>query len=226
MVLAKIRQFPSVALFVVLVQIFLLFNAQAIYGDFAPLISEVLTIYLIAFAVVLVALGLTPPTAERPISALLNFIGLFAITTVIVTPFAAFIVESSFEIIILALGFGMLHGFVKAYIEEVIFRFAIPTALGSTPDNPKLSAGVISSVLFGFFHFGVLTATASGLITASILAPDLFWTFVIQNTLILTALGMVWWFIFNRFGLMGSTGSHLAWNLIALGIFVIPIMGA
>ena len=104
-----------------------------------------------------------------------------------------------------ALGFGALHAFVKAYIEESVFRDALPKAgLGD----------VISNVLFGMFHLAVLT-TVGGLTYLQALLP----------ITVLIILGLVWAGVRNIYGIMGSTGSHFAWNLFAYGALPRIFMG-
>ena len=97
----------------------------------------------------------------------------------------------------LALGFGFLHAMVKAFNEELIFRDALPSIIGGKAK--LLYVDIVSSVAFGAFHFAV--SGASLLVMA-----------------FLSVLGFIWSQVYRRFGLMGSTGSHFAYNLAALGV--------
>jgi hypothetical protein len=99
----------------------------------------------------------------------------------------------------MAFGFGFLHAFVKAFNEEVIFRQILPIVAGL--------GDIISNVLFGIFHIAVVISQLSLL-----KMPVTFWT-VAAPVGILVVLGFLWAKIRDRFGLMGATGSHFAYNL-------------
>ncbi len=73
----------------------------------------------------------------------------------------------------------------------MVFRYILPLGVGI--------GDVASAILFGVFHLAVLGANFIGMAT-------------------LIIMGMVWAFTRTRFGLMGAVGSHVAWNMMALGL--------
>lgn len=124
-----------------------------------------------------------------------NFSITFLLTALVMMliPTVAFITGEVEKGLTLALGFGFLHSFVKAFNEEVIFRGVLPRIMGKGiwPD-------IVSSIIFGIFHLAVTGA--------SILAM-----------LLLMLLGFVWAMVRNRFGLLGAVGSHASYNVAVLG---------
>jgi membrane protease YdiL (CAAX protease family) len=96
-----------------------------------------------------------------------------------------------------ALGYGVLHSFVIAYGEELVFRGLFSKFLG----------GVWSSILFGLFHFGI-----TGYVIKSVLA-------------LILLLGLPAYYISKKVGLLGAVGYHFAWNMKAMGILDIVLKG-
>ena len=186
----------TVGILVTLIQLFLYINADWIYGPYADQARNVLLAYFILTTVVLASFAVKLPTLDVGEKGLYNFFVGFVLTSVfmLLIPKALQARLASIETTAMALGFGLLHGFVKAYNEEIVFRGILPKALGG-----GLYADVLSNILFGLFHLAVTGASL----------PAIF---------LLSILGMIWAFIRNRIGLMGSTGSHFAYNLGVMGV--------
>lgn len=183
-------------LFIILAQIWLYVNADAIYGAYSGMVKATMLAYFILM------IPLSPVIYQQymriGIQDIPNFAVGFVATSIVMLVLGGLVALVTGEIeqgLTLALGFGFLHGFVKAFNEELIFRGAIPQMLG----GQNVYSDAISSLAFGFFHFAV-----SG--------GDL----VIM--VFLSGLGYVWTLARRSIGVMGSTGSHFAYNLAALGV--------
>lgn len=201
----------NVGIIVLLLQLFLWIGADYIYGAYAETVRNVLIVYFFMFLLVRVTLGGKPHALSEK-ESWFNFILMFILTSVILLAFS-FIpgMVSTAELTIAlpstliaamgvtALGFGALHAFVKAYIEEDVFRSALPIKAGL--------GDIISSILFGIFHFAVLV-TVRGLTPVQALLP----------IAVLIGLGLLWSRVRDGFGILGATGSHFAWNLFAFGV--------
>lgn len=203
-------KFPlATGLIIIILQIFLWTNADLIYGSFAEPVRDVMLIYLVMYAVVWAPLKHSPLTFTAGRESFWNFVFIFIGTSaflllITVLPgITGLIAATSGQVVAAAsvagLGFGALHAFVKAYIEESVFRDALPR-IGGLGD-------IWSSVLFGLFHFSILI-TFSGLAVLEAVMP----------MIILMALGYFWSKMRNGFGIMGATASHFAWNLFAMGV--------
>lgn len=214
----------SIGFWIMIIQVFLWINATWIYGPFADQVRNILQIYFILFLVVYVSAGLKLPTlrtGNKSNESLRNFLFMFVAGMIIMQILHPFLSSAQLavgqfasvevEAAAVAFGFMFLHGFVKAYIEEAVFRYAIPTLIG-LKGKLEVYGAVISSVLFGAFHISV--AMMSGTAPA-------WWTIIY-----LSALGMVFYAIYKRFGISGSTGFHFAYNLGVLGLLPMFIGGA
>ena len=196
----------SIGLIVALIQVFLLINASFIYGQYAPQVVQVLSVYFFLFLIIALPIGFKLPIFKERPKVIQNFIIAFIITAALMTILPTIIVKTaSLEFITLSLGFGLLHGFVKAYIEEVVFRYALPIAFGL--------GDIFSSLLFALFHISVILLSPS-----MVFGLDLILRFTL-----LFALGLIWSLTRNKLGLMGSIGSNFAYNLAVLG--ALPILG-
>ncbi len=209
----------STGLIIFLLIMFMYIGADLFYGVYVEQVRSIITIYLIFYLFSYMYTQKKPSTIEVAeqksyegwTSFIIGFLGtaiaLFAIIgispwllqmfTNIEIPIGAFSIA--------ALGFGALHGFIKAYIEEEIFRNQLPRAgFGD----------IWSAIIFGAFHLGVLFAIR-GLTLSVIWFP----------VLVLIFLGLGWAIMRNYIGIMGSTGSHFAWNMFAMGILFSVISG-
>jgi len=196
------RPVVSLGAIVVVITLFLWLGADVFFGQFAPTASKIILMYLI----LLVSIGFVF-RAEMPVITLhpKNLIYFsISVGTILVVGIFPSVFFSSFEPLTF-ISFGFLYAFVKAFIEEVIFRWVLPVTVGL--------GAIVSSILFGAFHFGVLMITGAPLQT------------VIIAMIFLSILGYVWCRMRdvvgknNPNGLMVTTGSHFGYNLIALGVF-------
>ena len=204
----------NVGFIILLIQLFLWISASYIYGEYAETVRNILIIYFFMFLITRVTLG-GRPAGMSPRESWSGFLLAFVFTSAILLAlgFASglFEVASLTEVTpaavgVTALGFGALHAFVKAYIEEDVFRSALPQAAGL--------GDFVSNILFGLFHFSMLM-TVGGLTLETIWLP----------IIVLISLGMIWSVVRNHFGIMGSTGSHFAWNLFAFGALTSIFVG-
>lgn len=185
------------AIVLILSQLFLYVNADAIYGVYSDMVRNTMTVYLMLLAV-FSALVFKELVKIGP-QDLPGFTIGFIVTAALLMGLNTFGLSGSIlgQIepgLTMALGFGLLHAMVKAFDEELIFRGVLPTFLGGS-----IYADILSSVFFGLFHFAVTGA-------------DLF------AMIFLMGLGFVWALLRRRMGLLASTGSHFAYNLMALGV--------
>jgi membrane protease YdiL (CAAX protease family) len=190
----------TVGILILLVQLFMFVNLSYFYGPYAEAVRPVFLAYFILLAilspfVIRVLLQIAQP------QELGNFAIGFILTAVVVFVVPTIIAGAvSVETLKLAVGFGFLHAFIKAFDEEIIFRGVLPKLLAKGHVFLGLNWGdVIASVLFGVFHLAVSGAS-------------------IPAMLFLMVLGLVWCLVRNKLSLMGSAGSHFAYNLMALGV--------
>jgi len=184
----------AVGIAIILLQLWLYINADYVYGPYAGIVKNVMLAYFILLAllspfVIKILMDIGPKDIPNfSIGFITTAIVMFAIGSITLITGE---VEGGLA---LALGFGLLHSFVKAFNEEVIFRGVLPKIMGG-----GLWPDIISSVLFGLFHVAVTGAA---------------WYAII----FLSVLGFVWAMMRNYIGIMGTTGSHFAYNLAALGV--------
>jgi len=195
----------TIGLVVLIIQLFLWVNVTWIFGAYAPAVERTLLLYLLMQALTLAVYGGTLGT-DKPSEGILQFIIGFSVTSMIMLPLVfiapgvtAFL--ASFEVVVAVVGFGMLYAFVKAYVEELVFRDILPLRAGL--------GDIASSILFGGFH-------ASALMLA--IPPKTGFEIFIGFALLAT-LGYIWAKVVrDRIGIMGATGSHTAYNLFVLGV--------
>ena len=85
--------------------------------------------------------------------------------------------------------------------EEICFRYLIPLWMQkNSPFSSNLLAGLASAALFSFFH-----ATS--------------YSFNIASMAIAFLIGFLWYFLFKKWGIGATIGSHAAYNLLLSGIF-------
>ncbi len=192
----------TVGVSILILELFLLINASAIFPN-GQAVTNVLMVYLILQCTVLAAFAKGLPTLSATpdmlILSLVGFLGTAFLVTII--PSA---ITGAFDIVSISssvlttslLLFAVAYCFVKAFIEEVIFRGILMDQVGLLPQ----------ALMFGSFHFAMLSAGG-----ASFLA-------VIVGAIVLTSLGIVWGKMTQAGGILLSTGSHVAWNLAAIGV--------
>lgn len=198
----------TVGLGMLLLWTFMLFNADWLFGPWADTASRTLTIYLLFMAIVLAAGNTELPTLQTHPNQLIWFVVFFVLTWAIMNllPSVALATIASFETVKVALALGILYGLVKAFAEEVIFRDRLVRMIG--PQHKYKVQG-----LFGLFHAGVLFMQDGITIGA-----------VLLGMLLLTGLGVVWMWVRDNFGLLASTGSHLAYNVMVLTVFAAQVL--
>lgn len=185
---------------VIMITLFLWLGADFFFGKGANAASRVILMYLIMLMSIIIVFRTEMPNIILNSQSLVIFIITGTITAIGLSAVPKLFL-SSFEPIV-AISFGFLYAFVKAFIEEVIFRWVLVRKF-----NP-----VIASLLFGAFHFGVLAVFGTP-----------FTTIIVAVTF-LSILGYGWYLLSNWYGkgnpigLMASTGSHFGYNLVALGV--------
>lgn len=205
--------------FIFLMLLFFWINAEAVYAVFADEIRQVLLLYLIMLIGLLAVFREELPGRGEGAGGLAKFALFFAITypvalaiTTFLTPQGSLVATiDTFERLALAIGFGSLHAFGKAYVEEASFRGVLMKRLGQ-------AGPILSSIIFGIFHANLAFRNASQLVAAGELAQVAVIPYVLQVFMFLTIIGFVWALVARRFGLLASTGSHTAWNMVILGV--------
>jgi len=184
----------AVGIAIILLQLWLYINADYVYGPYASIVKNVMLAYFILLA--LLSPFVIQILMDIGFQDVPNFSIGFVITAIVMFAIGSITVITG-EIeggLTLVLGFGLLHSFVKAFNEEVIFRGVLPKLIGGT-----MVADVVSSIVFGVFHVAVTGASWYAIIFLSIL-------------------GFIWSQMRRYIGVMGTTGSHFAYNLSALGV--------
>ena len=200
------RKGLSLGIVVLLIWLFLYTQAEFVFGiEKAVQARNEMLFYFILFIIPFTIYNLGLTGKQEGLKSFLPFIIGFVPTLVIALIFKAFLIQASVQYYTLLLGTGLLYAFIKAYIEELVFRFALPSQIGG-----KLG-DIASSILFGLFHFSVI-------IMAGISVP---W-FAIAWLMIM---GYIWSIIRRIFqsqgigaGLNAATGSHFAYNIVVLGL--------
>lgn len=190
-------------------------SADWLYGAYAPQVRTVFTGY---FIMLLVTYTMFPtavmPTMKVPWQTGLGWFAIGAMVTAVFLYTVPAIGLSSaiinFEAAAVtgavAIGgaFSVMHTFIKAYIEEHIFRHALCTAAGM--------GIVVSSAVFGIFHLAVLMMLGVGLLQ------------VIGAVVTLSVLGFIWALSYQKTGsLMFSIGSHFVYNIWVFGLAAVII---
>lgn len=181
---------------VVIITLFMYVNAPALFGEFAPQAERIMQVYLFLLIGFLAMFNIAMPGLDTTPRALTGFVVMFFATWLIVGAVPRLITSSFEPLTLVSLGF--LYAFVKAYIEEVVFRQILPKTLAL--------GDIVSNILFGLFHFAVLFSVGVPLMT------------VLFSMVFLMVLGYIWSMVRDHFGILGATGSHFAWNMVALGV--------
>ena len=193
----------GVALLVMM--LFLYVSSDWIYGVYSELVKNVLVVYFFLFVMIHASLGTPISLLNADILSVSYFSVGFILTVIFMYPLAMVLpagVLASVETVKLSLGFGLLHGFVKAFIEEDVFRGVLLSRIGLYPSN----------ILFGLFHVGIIIMTKSSMGQAITL------TSVAAPVVVLVLMGFIWSYLAKRFNLMAAVGSHFGYNLGVLGL--------
>lgn len=187
----------GIGLVVLLLQLFLYINASSLFGpQYAPVVEKNMLIYIVMQGAILGVLGAGRDIVTADLDRLVNFIVIFSITSFLLL--AIPLTVSGWGMDIGATLSAVVTQIVAvAYTEELVFREVLPQYIDYLP----------SAAIFGVFHWSVY----GGSIVLIGLA---------------VFLGLVFSVIKIRFGTMGATGAHAAWNLKAMGILDSIIGGA
>lgn len=186
----------------------LMLGASSIYGDYADDANTVLGVYMTMLLFTAVKFKAKRSAEQRLSMALPAFLIMFLLTFGIMTllrpAIQGLLVASTLEASMsLAAAGGLLTAFVKAYVEEDVFRSRLAPLIGEWGQ----------SILFGMFHFFVLFMI-------------LGWSWWLPAAIAwLSLLGYVWGRVEDRFGLAGSTASHFAYNIVAMGLGAVLVGG-
>ncbi len=205
----KISALPT-GIFIFFIILMLILGSDWIYATYSQQMKDLLYVYLFMY---LIAFTMVPKPKKTVTITIGRGIGSFAImfiaTFIImltVSPFMGAVLKlSTIEAgIAFVATFGLMHAFIKAYIEEKVFRERLAPRIG----------GVASSILFGVFHFFVLVG---------------FFGFTLPLFIAMAwfgFLGFIWFIIWKRTNdTMASTGSHLGYNTVVMGM-ASAILGA
>jgi membrane protease YdiL (CAAX protease family) len=193
-----VRKLGGLTFIIILLNIILFMRVDQIYGTYAPIAEKMLIVYFFITLSFFALYDKKLPSISFTATNLAMFILAFTVTVAVVYLIQSFgqpvagIVAST-ATLKLALGFGLLHGIVAVFNEEIVFRYVIPSIVGDS-----LMAGVWSSLLFGILHFGLRGVGILGVA-------------------VLSMLGFIWYIAKRSFGLTAAMGSHYAWNLGAYG---------
>lgn len=203
--IGKLSQLPFS--FIVMMMVFaLMLGSDFIYGAASARMQTVMFIYAVLLLYTRTEVPKTQHKQMNIVKSFPVFIITFGITAVVmlgIQPLvggviAASTLEAGIEFVAV---FGVMQAFVKAYIEEEVFRGRIVMKVGE----------VGQALLFGAFHFFMLMI-AFGF--SPMLLVAMAW---------LALLGYIWGRVEDRWGLTASTASHFAYNLAAFGILGIVI---
>ena len=198
----KISMLPT-GIFIFFIILMLILGSSYIYGTYAQQMKDILYVYLFMY---LIAFTMIPKPKKVVTITIGRGLGSFAImfiaTFIImltISPFMAAVLElSTIEAGIAFIAtFGLMHAFIKAYIEEKVFRERLAPRIG----------GPASSILFGVFHFFVLVG---------------FFGFTLPLFIAMAwlgFLGFIWFIIWKRTkDTMAATGSHMGYNTVVMGM--------
>lgn len=195
----------SLGAVVLLLTLFALFNAPAIWGEGFVQMRTQLMIYLVATSYYYAT---TNRKADIYKTGLFEGFIIFSIAFIValmffsVMPFQPSgqnVATSSFALI-------FTHVFVVAANEEILFRGAIPDLL----PIKGYGAQMVSAVLFGLFHW-----TAYGAVWGSIVFA-----------MVAGAIFGLFYELYGKNGLVVAIAAHSAWNLYALGVVGVIFGGA
>jgi len=206
------RAVPLIVI-IILIHIFLIFNADLAFGVLAETARNILLTYLLVVAAITAIFDVKPFSVQVGAIGLQYFMIGFVMTSValiLVSPLFTATTAGSISTLVTAVSLGFMYAFVVAYDEEIIFRDLLPKKL-HIPD-------IVAQPLFGLFHAAALSAVLSQRIAAGAVQEAMFWPLLLLGFVTLTALGFIWAAMRDRITIYGSTGSHFAYNLFSYGI--------
>lgn len=189
--------------------IVLYLGATAFYGAGSAAMQGILIGYFAMWVLMMVIVQALPGKAGKearesePVAKALPMFLVFSIGTSLIFMLLYLLLQgimtaSTLEASLgLALAGGLLTSFVKAYIEEDVFRGQIMPVLGI----------VLQALLFGGLHAFILYYVG-GVTDMAVLGACLAW---------LSGLGLLWGWMRRSFGFGACVGSHMGYNLVATG---------
>jgi hypothetical protein len=193
--------------------IVLYLGATAFYGEGAAAMQGILVGYFAMWVLMMVIVQALPgkigkqaresePTTKALPMFLAFAIGSSLIFMLLYLLLQGIMTASTFEASLgLALAGGLLTSFVKAYIEEDVFRGQIMPVLGI----------VLQALLFGGLHAFILYYVG-GVTDLAVLGASLAW---------LSGLGLLWGWMKRNFCFGACVGSHFGYNMVATGTAVL-----
>ena len=119
----------TVGVAIIIITLFLFFNADLAFGAKAAVARNILLSYMLAIALLSAVFNAPVPAIRSPPTDLINFIIGFVVTAVVVVTIPQLFI-ASITPVVAALSFGFLYAFITAFYEEVIFRDLIPLRIG------------------------------------------------------------------------------------------------
>ena len=193
---------------VIIIQAFILVNAELLFPGQGAKIQEEMTIYLIiqllAISTIFTITTRNCTSIDEVFTSGLGEFAYFAaglaITAVIAMQFIPASVASLAQIIQISAPIMtvvlVVYAFVKAFTEEVFFRVFLDERIGM----------ILQVILFGLFHLAVLSIGQPSIIA------------LLSSVIFLMFLGAIWTLMKRKISFMFALGSHVGWNLVALGI--------
>lgn len=177
--------------------LFLLFNANSLYGSEAATWTTALLLYLTSLAFVFSQTREVNPFLGMSLAEFAITFGLWAIVLAAIFQFIQPFNPEQATLTTESVTLLITHILVVAIGEELLFRFAIPSLI----PGPRVAAQTISAIVFGFMHW---TAYGGS----------------IENLLFASALGFIFGMIvvlYPRNGLVIAISAHAVWNAYTLG---------
>lgn len=192
----KLVRKTSLGAVVLLMTLFALFNAPAIWGNAYVQWRTQLMVYMVGTAYFYSTKNIGSDIYKTPLFQGVIIFGMSFIVALLffqilpMKPTGQNVATTSFALI-------FTHVFVVAANEEILFRSAIPDLL----PLKGFPAQAVGAVLFGIFHWTAYSAMWGSIVFAMV-AGMIFGTF----------------YLLYKDGLIVAIAAHSAWNLYALGV--------
>lgn len=207
--------------------LYLYFNAATVYKQDADRWTQVLTLYLVSFSLILVV-GLV--TARKVVQGLAqanywqSFLFKFlpsAFVSITVLLLLEWLLKSTgginpiTAISYVPLATLIFHLFVVCQIEEIMFRGIVFEAIFQK--SSQAAAYIITAITFALFHYTASGGSFGVLLTY--IPLSFAWTYIKLNgyPILNRAPKINQFFGSTRFTQQANAGSHFAWNLFIIG---------
>lgn len=191
--------------------LFILFNAELLYGEGWERQHGMMLTYLVGLVFVFSLAPIRNPLGTMSAGAfivwfLIAFAAgafLFALLQPI-NPESRLFAQTAWGLLV-------FHGLVVAVMEELNFRFVMPWLLRALGEGP---AHIVSALMFGVMHLSAYTLALDNPTLESVLPPIAF----------AAALGALFGWLnirFREIGLVLGMGLHFAWNAYVLGFLTV-----